>query len=133
MTKPSQDSEPRALFVSPEAPVAGSGGGGLRSASLLEYLRRHYDTTVFRFDLPRHSKSLAARAWRNGWRFLRGAPPLFDRFAGFERQLAPVLQQRYQVALIEHFWCAPYERALRPHCDHQPGQSDRARHRPRAA
>ncbi len=108
----------RALFLSPEAPVAGAGGGGLRSASLLEYLRSKYDVEVFSFTLPHHSKSPIARVWRNGWRFLRGAPPLLDRFAGFESQLAPVLDgRRYDLGVIEHFWCAPYARALRSHCD----------------
>ncbi len=108
----------RALFLSPEAPIPGAGGGGLRSASLLEYLRAHYDVQVFSFHLPHHSKSRWARAWRNGWRFVRAAPPLLDRFAGFESQLDPALNSdRYSLGVIEHFWCAPYARALRPHCD----------------
>jgi polysaccharide biosynthesis protein PslH len=87
----------------------------LRSASLLEYLRTKYEVQVATFTLPHHSKHLAARAWRNGLRVLRGVPPLIDRFAGFEGQLA--LDGRYKVAVIEHFWCAPYADALRPHCD----------------
>jgi polysaccharide biosynthesis protein PslH len=103
------------LFLTPELPRAGTGGGGLRSASLLEYLRTKYDVTVASFLLPHHSKSLAARVWRNGWRILRGVPPLADRFSGFERQLP--LDGRYKVAVIEHFWCAPYAEAIRPHCD----------------
>ncbi len=109
--------KPRALFLSPEAPVAGAGGGGLRSASLLEYLRAKYEVQVFSFTLPHHSKSTIARVWRNGWRFIRGAPPLLDRFAGFESQLAAVLDRHYDLGVIEHFWCAPYARVLRPHCD----------------
>jgi glycosyltransferase involved in cell wall biosynthesis len=111
----------RALFLSPEAPTPGAGGGGLRSASLLEYLRAHYDVQRFSFDLPHHSKSRWARAWRNGWRFVRAAPPLLDRFAGFESQLDPLFNDpafpRHSLGVIEHFWCAPYARALRPHCD----------------
>ena len=108
----------RALFLSPETPAPGAGGGGLRSASLLEYLRAHYDVQVFSFHLPHHSKSRWARVWRNGWRFVRAAPPLLDRFAGFESQLEPALNGcRYALGVIEHFWCAPYARALRPHCD----------------
>jgi glycosyltransferase involved in cell wall biosynthesis len=113
----------RALFLSPEAPVPGAGGGGLRSASLIEYLRARYDLQVFSFHLPHHSKSRWARAWRNGWRFIRAAPPLLDRFAGFESQLDPLWNhpapsgRRYSLGVIEHFWCAPYARALRPHCD----------------
>ena len=118
MTQPSASSANSALFLSPEAPVSGSGGGGLRSASLLEYLKQHYQVQVAGFELPHHSKSVAARAWRNGWRFVRGAPPLLDRYSGFEAQLEPVLRERhYQVAVVEHFWCAPYARALRPHCE----------------
>jgi len=70
------------------------------------------------FTLPHHSKTFAARAWRNGWRFARGVPPLIDRFAGCEAQLAPLFHgRRYRVAVIEHFWCAPYAEAIRPHCD----------------
>jgi glycosyltransferase involved in cell wall biosynthesis len=108
----------RALFLSPEAPVPGAGGGGLRSASLLGYLRARYDVQVFSFHLPHHSKSRWARTWRNGWRFVRGAPPLLDRFAGFESQLDLALNRgHYSLGVIEHFWCAPYARALRPHCD----------------
>ncbi len=106
-----------ALFLTPEVPQAGTGGGGLRSASLLEYLRTKYDVTVASFTLPHHSKDFAPRVWRNGVRLLRGVPPLIDRFAGFEDQLAPMLERRYQVAVIEHFWCAPYAAAIRPHCD----------------
>jgi glycosyltransferase involved in cell wall biosynthesis len=87
----------------------------LRSASLLEYLRTKYDVQVASFTVPHHAKHFAARAWRNGLRFARGVPPLIDRFAGFEGQLA--LNGRYRVAVIEHFWCAPYADAIRPHCD----------------
>jgi glycosyltransferase involved in cell wall biosynthesis len=118
MTKPDASSADSALFLSPEPPVAGAGGGGLRSASLLEYLRGHYRVQVASFTLPRHSKNFAARAWRNGSRLVRGRPPLLDRFAGFEAQLTPFLDgRRYRVAVIEHFWCAPYAQVLRPHCD----------------
>jgi hypothetical protein len=88
MTPPSDYSRNRALFLAPEVPRLGTGGGGLRSASLLEYLRTKYDVQVATFTLPHHSKHLAARAWRNGLRVLRGVPPLIDRFAGFEAQLA---------------------------------------------
>jgi len=118
MTPPDASSAGSVLFLSPEAPVAGTGGGGLRSASVLEYLRRRYTVQIASFTLPEHSKSLLARAWRNGWRLIRGRPPLLDRYSGFEAQLAPVLQGRhYRVAVIEHFWCAPYAPCLRPHCE----------------
>jgi glycosyltransferase involved in cell wall biosynthesis len=118
MTPPGASSVSNALFLSPEAPVAGAGGGGLRSACLLAYLRARYSVEVASFELPHHSKTLLARAWRNGWRFLRGVPPLYDRYSGFESQLDPVLRgRRYAVGVIEHFWCASYAAALRPYCD----------------
>jgi polysaccharide biosynthesis protein PslH len=117
MTPLGDSSRGSALFLSPEEPRAGTGGGGLRSASLLEYLRSKYDVNVARFTLPHHSKTVAARAWRNGWRFVRDVPPLIDRFSGCEAQLAPALTRRYKVAVIEHFWCAPYADVIRPHCD----------------
>jgi glycosyltransferase involved in cell wall biosynthesis len=117
MPKPGASSENNVLFISPEAPVAGWGGGGLRSASLVEFLKSRYAVQVAGFTLPRHSKSPAARVWRNGWRLVRGAPPLFDRYAGFEAQLAPFFDRHYRLGVIEHFWCASYARALRPHCD----------------
>jgi glycosyltransferase involved in cell wall biosynthesis len=117
MTVRVDSSRNSALFLTPEEPRAGTGGGGLRSASLLEYLRSKYDVKVSSFTLPHHSKTYAARAWRNGWRFVRGVPPLIDRFAGCEAQLQPLLTGRYRVAVIEHFWCAPYADVIRPHCD----------------
>src|SRR5271170_277127 len=85
---------PKALFLSPESPYPAIGGGPLRSASLLEYLSRHFSVhaIVFQQDgdpdparfipadrlekldvlrLPRHSKSGMARAARNSMRLLR--------------------------------------------------------------
>jgi glycosyltransferase involved in cell wall biosynthesis len=118
MTQPAASSANSALFLTPEPPVPGTGGGGLRSACLLEYLRGKYAVEVFSFALPEHSKQFLPRAWRNTLRLVRGRPPLLDRFAGFEAQLAPVLDGRhYRLAVIEHFWCAPYADLLRPHCD----------------
>jgi glycosyltransferase involved in cell wall biosynthesis len=118
MTQPSAPSTDEALFLTPEPPVAGSGGGGLRAASVLEYLGRHYAVQIASFQLPHHSRGAAARILRNGWRLARGRPPLLDRFSGFERQLDPVLEGRhYRTAVIEHFWCAPYASVLRPHAD----------------
>jgi glycosyltransferase involved in cell wall biosynthesis len=114
---PSEHAAPRALFLSPEAPVAGSGGGGLRSASLLEYLRRSYSVDVADFTLKPHSKSFAAKAWRNSVRLLRGVPPLFDRYSGYEDQLATRLgAAKYELGVLEHFWCAKYAPMLRAHC-----------------
>ncbi|MGI8745997.1 MAG: glycosyltransferase family 4 protein [Bryobacteraceae bacterium] len=129
-----------ALFLSPESPYPPVGGGALRTASLLEYLVQHYtvDVIVFRqpgdpdprsafppgkvrrvfvLDLPFHSKSGPARAFRNGIRLLRGRPPLLDRFSGFESAIDGMLDgSSYGVGIVEHFWCAPYLKQLRPRC-----------------
>jgi glycosyltransferase involved in cell wall biosynthesis len=129
---------PNALFLSPEAPYPAIGGGSLRSASLLEYLAREYAVHLITFrepgapdpaqavppgricrldvlDLPYHSKRAAARTARNLSRAWRGSPPLIDRFAGFESALEPMLGDRhFDLAIVEHFWCAPYVDKLRP-------------------
>ncbi|HEY6392449.1 MAG TPA: glycosyltransferase family 4 protein [Bryobacteraceae bacterium] len=128
---------PRALFLSPQAPYPAIGGGPLRSASLLEYLARRFDVhaVVFRepgdpdpalaipsgriekldvLNLPYHSKKPLARALRNMSRIARNRPPLLDRFSGFEDVIAAMLAgQHYDVAIVEHFWCAPYVAQLR--------------------
>lgn len=134
MTKPPPGSEdlPEALIVAPEAPYPPMGGGALRTASLVEYFGRRYrlDCLLFRepgapdprgalpdglvrradvIELPAHSRSLPARLARNAWRAVRKAPPLNDRFGRFEPEFDRLLGgRRYDVALIEHFWCAPY-------------------------
>ena len=130
---------PTALLLAPEAPYPVAGGGALRTASLLEYLARRYDTDaiVFRqpdapdpafprnlirrllvLDLPYHARSLPAKAARNLSRMLRGVPPLLDRFRGFGDRIAGWLDgRRYQLGLIEHFWCAPYREQLAGHCE----------------
>jgi polysaccharide biosynthesis protein PslH len=136
MTKRSGDSppadRPRALFLTPEAPYPLEGGGALRAASLLEYLAARYevDVIVFRepgapdpaslfpagrarlihvIDLPPHSGAPMARVARNAGRLLRRTPPLVDRFSGFGARVSAFIRERtYAVALIEHFWCAPY-------------------------
>jgi polysaccharide biosynthesis protein PslH len=108
---------PRALFLSPEPPVAGAGGGGLRSASLLAYLRQKYSVDVVDFKLRPHSTSPPARIWRNAIRLARGVPPLFDRYSGYESQLESRLgDSTYALGVVEHFWCASYATHLRPHC-----------------
>ncbi len=117
MTPPSAPSTNSALFLSPEPPIPGSGGGGLRSASLLEYLRQHYSVEVAGFTLRPHSKSLPAKLLRNSLRLLRGVPPLFDRYSGYADQLAGRLgQHRFELGVVEHFWSAGYAPLLRRHC-----------------
>ena len=123
---------PSAVFLAPEAPYPIAGGGSLRSASLVEYLGRHYDVDaiVFRqpgapdpaslfpaglarrvtvLPLPSNRRGAAARALRNAGRVMRRTPPLVDRFAGFSAQVAGALAgARYDLGVIEHSWCAPY-------------------------
>jgi polysaccharide biosynthesis protein PslH len=121
-----------ALFISAEAPYPLAGGGALRSASLLNFLARRYavDLIVFRepraadprvylppglvrrlhvLELPPHARHALARAARNASRLVRRVPPLMDRFAGFAGQIAAASRgRRYELAVVEHFWCAPY-------------------------
>jgi len=129
-----------ALVLSPEAPYPVIGGGALRTASVVEYLRRRYavhvitcrepgapdprpffppDVRVDVIDLPYHSKSTAARAARNLSRFVRGVPPLIDRFHGFVSEIEAIERSQrthYEVGVIEHFWAAHYAPVLRPIC-----------------
>src|SRR4051794_2372937 len=102
------------LFLAPEPPTLGGGGGGLRSASLLEYLRANHEVDVATFALRHHSKTVAAKLWRNGMRLLKHTPPLFDRFFGYESRVqAQMRHQYYRAAVVEHFWCASYATLLR--------------------
>jgi glycosyltransferase involved in cell wall biosynthesis len=123
-----------ALFISAEAPYPLAGGGAMRSASLLNFLARRWAVDMITFrepraadpgehlppglvrhlhvvDLPPHARHTLARAARNAGRLARRVPPLIDRFAGFGSQIGAAIRgQRYEVAVIEHFWCAPYWR-----------------------
>ncbi len=127
-------------MLAPEAPYPMAGGGALRTASLLEYLSQYYrvDLLVFRqpgaphpllqipagkaervvvFDLPANRRDFAARAWRNASRMTREIPPLMDRFAGFEEQVRQAAAgRRYEIGVIEHFWCAPYLPSIAGSC-----------------
>jgi polysaccharide biosynthesis protein PslH len=129
-----------ALFFSPEPPFPVIGGGPSRSASVLYWLAQQFDVDVITFwdpagqdpreaippglvrrccviPLALHHRNAAARAWRNLSRAWRGVPSLVDRFAGFEDEVAEFLQgEQYQLAVVEHFWCAPYSPVLRPFC-----------------
>src|SRR5450432_429378 len=141
LPRPRDPERPAALVLSPETPYPLHGGGALRTASVLHYLARDRDVDLIVFrhrpeqdpiatlppglvrrvcviDLPHHRKDLAARVWRNGVRFARGVPPLVDRFRGFGDRIAKfVAGHRYQVAVIEHFWCAEYQPILREASD----------------
>ena len=129
----------RALLLAPEAPYPMQGGGAIRSASVMEYLMRRYDMDVIVFrepgaldpaslfpaaaiacrilviELPQHRKDVVSRMLRNSGRLARGIPPLVDRFAGFSRQIDAFLHNlRYEVSVVEHFWCAPYWEQVAP-------------------
>jgi polysaccharide biosynthesis protein PslH len=143
MPPPSGDSlsKPAALVICPETPYPMIGGGPLRTVSLLRAMKRKYDVDLIVFrepdapdpraavpsgafrnidviDLPYHSREPLARAGRNLKRYLRGAPPLIDRFSGFDGAIGQVIaQRRYSVGVIEHFWCARYIEVLRPACN----------------
>ena len=132
---------PSALLLAPESPYPLAGGGALRTASLLNHLASAYETdlVVFRqpgepppesalpaglvrrasvLVLPANRRDPASRALRNAARLVRGVPPLIDRFAGFETQLQEILSgRRYHIAVVEHFWCAPYAEQVGAVCD----------------
>jgi len=142
MSKPFDASDPRppALMLTPEAPYPLTGGGALRTASLLEFIANRYQLDVIAFrepgatdpaaampdglvrrivriELPFHSRSPLARAVRNAHRYFRDTAPLIDRFAGFETQIEDaVAGHEYQLGIIEHFWCAPYCELLQRYC-----------------
>jgi len=127
-----------AVVLAPEAPYPAVGGGPLRTAALVEYLARCADLDVVVFhetgspdpragrlrelarkiiviELPPHARSRRARLGRNLIRLLRGVPPLVDRFGRFEQQIAEGLGGgRYELGVVEHFWCAPYAALLAP-------------------
>jgi polysaccharide biosynthesis protein PslH len=122
----------RALVIAPEPPYPMTGGGALRTASLIHWLSREraVDLVLFRqigspdagaalpagllrrvatVDLPCHGRSAPARAARNLLRIVRGAAPLADRFSGFEAALERAIGgERYEIGVVEHSWCAGY-------------------------
>src|SRR5579883_754690 len=130
-----------ALLLTPEVPYPLAGGGALRTASLLEYIARRYETDVVVFseagspdprkqfpgrllrsvtvvELPAHRRTPAARAWRNAVRLVRRVPPLVDRFGGFAGAVEAAIRGRhYDLGIVEHFWCAPYAAQLERACE----------------
>jgi glycosyltransferase involved in cell wall biosynthesis len=116
------------------------GGGALRTASLVEHVARRYETDVIVFrepgapdprkrfpaglvrsvaviELPFHRRTPAARVWRNSIRLARRVPPLVDRFAGFGAAVETAIGgRRYDLGIVEHFWCAPYIEHLGTAC-----------------
>lgn len=128
-----------ALLLCPEAPYPMIGGGAIRTASLAEYLGERYalDIVAFRepgapdprdavpaglarevhvLALQRNGRGPLARVARNANRLMRGRPPLNDRFSGFGSELTEWLKgRRYDIAIIEHFWCAEYAQQVAGH------------------
>ena len=133
-----------ALLLAPEPPYPMAGGGAVRTASIFCFLASRYRLHLVTFKVdggpdslngfPRdaaervdwvrlraHQKDVAARAFRNASRLLRGMLPLSDRLCGQEsrKQVAQAISgRRYEVAVVEHFWCAPYEQLLRARAKH---------------
>lgn len=129
----------RAVFLSPEPPYPLTGGGPLRSASLLHFLAQRFRVHLLTFVeegspnpepflpkglvdnittiyLPSHNKTTVSRIYRNTGRLIRGKLPLDDRFTerqSLRRVALATDGERYEVAVIEHFWCARYLDLLR--------------------
>jgi len=125
------------LMLSPEPPYPLQSGGACRTASLLHYFAQYAEVDLILLSeggqpavlppglvrsqdvitLPVHRKTLAARYLRNARRAIAGIPPLVDRFAGLENQIARTVANRhYDLAVIEHFWCAPYVETIGNAC-----------------
>jgi polysaccharide biosynthesis protein PslH len=48
----------------------------------------------------------------------RGRPPLLDRYSGFAPEIQSWIEKKtYRLAVVEHFWCAPYAGVLRSHTE----------------
>lgn len=123
------------LLVCPEAPYPVLGGGAQRIASLIEYFAARgwavdlltfvpcqapteFVREVFCVPLPENGRSLASRVMRNAGRLARGVPPLIDRLAGFDASMRAVLGgRRYDLAVLEHFWVAPYVDLIRGYAE----------------
>lgn len=117
------------LILSPEPPYPLHGGGPFRIASLIHYFARFAAVDLILISesgrpallppglvrkqtvipLPVHDKGVLARYTRNARRALLGVPPLIDRLSGLGGAITRAIgRQKYDLGLIEHFWCAPY-------------------------
>jgi len=125
------------LMLSPEAPYPLHGGGSFRTASLLHFFAHFASVDLILLSssvgapelppglvrrqhfvrLPHHGKGRAERYARNASRSIRGVPPLVDRFAGFDREIEQGVDgRRYDLGVVEHFWCAPYIGLMEKFC-----------------
>lgn len=125
------------LFLTPEPPYPLHGGGAFRIASLLHYFARFAQVDLllisdsgrpagipaglvrsqYVIPLPRHSRATAARYLRNARRAIQGVPPLIDRVAGLDGAIRQAIGgRRYDLGVVEHFWCAPYVDLLKTCC-----------------
>lgn len=122
-------------MLCPEPPYPLHGGGAMRTAAMAHYLSKRYllDLILFReaqlpppelppglvdqlhiIPIPTHRRDPASRALRNLRRALYHAPPLIDRFTGFGAALERLVRNRqWDVAVVEHEWCAGYHQILR--------------------
>jgi len=130
----------RVLILSPEPPYPLHGGGAFRTASLLHYFARFAQVDLILISesgrpaplptglvreqkivpLPHHNRGMVARYLRNASRALRGVPPLIDRLAGLSAPIEGAIlelgSRRYDLGIVEHFWCAPYVDLLAKYC-----------------
>jgi glycosyltransferase involved in cell wall biosynthesis len=125
------------LMLSPEPPYPLHSGGAYRTASLLHYFARFANVDLLLISesgepcplppglvrsqqvipLETHRKDLISRYLRNGRRAAAGLPPLIDRLSGLESKIAlATAGKRYDLCLVEHFWCAPYVKILTDIC-----------------
>ena len=126
--------------MSPEPPYPLAGGGPARSSSLLHWLARRCRVHLITFAdeqapnpepylpkglvdrmsciyLPHHDKRPASRLYRNTGRLIRGELPLTDRFGqaqSLQQVALATRDEHFDIAVIEHFWCARYLSVLRP-------------------
>jgi glycosyltransferase involved in cell wall biosynthesis len=126
------------IMLSPEPPYPLHGGGAYRTASLVHYFSRFADVDLILISesgrpallppglvrsqkvipLPPHARGPLARYFRNARRAVRGVPPLIDRLGGLDAAIIEAIgASRYEIGVVEHFWCAPYVERMRSVCD----------------
>ena len=125
-------------MLAPEAPYPLHGGGAYRTASLLHYFAGFADVDLLLISesgqaallppglvwkqsvigLPAHGKRTLERYLRNARRALAGVPPLVDRLSGLGTAiLRAVGEDRYELGIVEHSWCAPYINEMASVCN----------------